>query len=348
MTAESPFEASQRYTPEQTTDHRGVSMAAHFARVEQEYLAANQRAALFDRSHRGLIVARGGDRKSWLNNLITNVVAELGDNEGCYAFATDVKGRAQFDLNVLATPDELLLDVDRLIAADARAHLDRYLITEDVELEIVSDSFARIGCAGPQANHVAKSLGVANFTPMPSLSSATIAGGDVRLIRHDFIGHPGFELIVPAAEAVSWWDRLVGDCGVTPCGLDAAEALRIEAGLPAWGADIDSAVIPPETGQIERGISYHKGCYLGQEVIERMRSHGSLARRLTRFVMDDGQGLTLPLPITRDTKQVGRLTSLARHPTGKHWIALGYLRTSIADAEGLTVGEPPRPIRIDG
>ncbi|MCH7873121.1 MAG: aminomethyl transferase family protein, partial [Planctomycetes bacterium] len=331
-----------------TTVHRGVTMAARFAPLEREYLAANKQAALFDRSHRGLIVARGGDRKTWLNNLITNVVATLGDNEGSYAFATDVKGRTQFDLNVLSAPSELLLDVDRLITPDAQAHLERFLITEDVELEIVSDAFARIGCSGPQANRVAKSLGVENFTPMPSLSSVAIAGGDVRLFRHDFAGQPGFELIVPAREAVIWWDRLIADCGVTPCGIDTAEVLRIEAALPAWGADIDGAVIPPETGQIERGISYHKGCYLGQEVIERMRSHGSLGRRLTRFVMDDGQGLTPPLPITRDAKQAGRITSLAQHPSGERWIALGYLRTSITDPDGLTVGDPPRPIRVAG
>ena len=347
MTAESPFAASQRYTPEQTTVYRGVRMAACFAGIKPEYLAAYMRVALFDRSHRGLIVARGGDRKAWLNNLITNAVDALGDNEGTYAFATDVKGRTQFDLNVLAAPTELLLDVDRLIAADAKAHLERYLITEDIELEIVSDRFARIGCAGHEANRVAKSLGVDNFTPMATLSSAAI-DGDARLFRHDFAGKPGFELIVPAAKAVSWWDRLVVDCGATPCGLDAAEVLRIEARIPAWGIDIDNTVIPPETGQIERGISYTKGCYLGQEIIERMRSFGSLGRRLTRFVMDDGQDLTPPLPITRDAKQAGRLTSLARHPTGERWMALGYLRTSITDADELIVGEPPRPISVDG
>jgi folate-binding protein YgfZ len=344
MAVDSAFAGATNYAATETRLFRGVQMAGLFGSAGDEYNAARQGAVVFDRSHRGLIVARGADRKTWLNNLVTNAVATLGDNEGNYAFATDVKGRTQFDLNVLSTPNELWLDIDLPTTVDAKSHLERYLIVEDVELEIASDRFARLACAGPTAKRVADALGVGNFAPMAALASAVVGDGQARLVRHDFVGMPGFELIVPASEATAWWDRLIRDCEAVPVGVDTAELLRVEAGIPAWGADIDQTVIPPETGQIERGISYVKGCYLGQEIIERMRSYGSIRRRLVRLATDDGDGLDIPAPITQSAANVGRVTSLVRHPTAGHWIALGYLRTSVAEADDLTVGDPPRAI----
>lgn len=343
---ESLFEQSSHYHAAESTEYRGIRMAARFAAVDLECAAARESAAVIDRSHRGLLVARGDDRKSWLNNLVTNVVSTLGDNEGNYAFATDVKGRTQFDLNVLSLPHELWLDIDLMTVEAAKSHLERYLITEIVELHIASEDFARIGCAGPRADRAAKTLGVSNFSPMAALSSVTIDESGARLVRHDFLGLPGFELIVPASQAADWWQRMVTDCGATPIGVYAAEALRIEAGIPAWGFDIDESVIPPETGQFERGINHNKGCYLGQEIIERMRSFGSLGKRLVRLTLDSGEGLTTPIRIERNGSHVGRLTSLVRHPPGDSWIGLGYLRTSLSDFDNLTVGDPPHPVHL--
>lgn len=343
---ESLFEQSSHYQAAESIEYRGVRMAARFSTVELEYAAARESAAVIDRSHRGLIVARGEDRKSWLNNLVTNVLVTLGDNEGNYAFATDVKGRTQFDLNVLSLPQELWLDIDLITVEAAKSHLERYLIAEDVELHIASKEFARIGCAGPQAERAAKALGVSNFSPMASLSSVTIDESGARLVRHDFLGLPGFELIVPAPEAANWWVRLAADCGATPIGVHAADALRIEAGIPVWGFDIDQSVIPPETGQFERGINHNKGCYLGQEIIERMRSFGSIGKRLVRLAVESGEGLTTPTRINHDASHVGRLTSLVRHPSSDSWIGLGYLRTSLSDFDKLTVGDPPQPVHL--
>ncbi len=342
---ESPFTKSTSYQPAEWVDFRGVRMASRFGNVADEYRAAREGAALFDRSHRGLIIATGGDRQAWLHNLVTNRVRDLSPGEGVYAFATDVKGRTQFDLNILVLPAALWLDVDRSIAPAALAHLDRYLITEDVSIAHAGERFARLGCCGPAAAAVAKSLGVGNLTPMPALANVWVDEPHVRLVRHDFAAGPGFELFLPAEQAAPWWDRIAALPEVTLAGSAAAEALRIEAGLPAWGADIDDKVIPPETGQIERGISYQKGCYLGQEIIERMRSFGSVARRLVRLEIADGAGIAVPASLMQNEKEVGRVTSLTRHPLESRWIGLGYVRTT-AGGDGLTVGNPPRPVRL--
>jgi folate-binding protein YgfZ len=346
MSRESAFIGSPGYQPTEWTEFRGVRMASRFTTVEQEYRAAHEAAALFDRSHRGLIVATGADRQTWLHNLVTNTVRDLSPGDGVYAFATDVKGRTQFDLNILVLADALWLDVDRPTAPAAQAHLERFLITEDVALTDAGERFARLGCAGPAAADVAKSLGVGNLTPMPALAGAWIDDPRVRLVRHDFAGRTGFELFVPIDEAGRWWQRLAAMPGVTPAGTAATEALRIEAGIPAWGFDIDEKVIPPETGQIERGISYNKGCYLGQEIIERMRSFGSVARRLVKLEVADGAGVSPPAPLVQKGKEIGRVTSLIRHPESGPWIGLGYVRASLADATGLMVGDPPRPVRL--
>src|SRR5262249_51155656 len=152
-----------------------------------------------------------------------------------------------------------------------------------------SGEFGRLAILGPHAAEVLKTNGWGSFGAMPQLQHAAldIAGSGVRIIRDDFLGVPGWTLVVPRESLTDVRDKLtqgirmaVIDAGPYELNEDAARALRIESGIPASVDDIDEDVLPPETGQIESGISYHKGCYLGQEVIERMRSHGVLARRL--------------------------------------------------------------------
>ena len=128
---------------------------------------------------------------------------------------------------------------------------------------------------------------------------------------------------------------------------ETLDVLRIEAGIPWLGRDIDATVLPPETGQIERGISYHKGCYVGQEIIERMRSRGALARRLVRVRTADGVGLAWPTSLRQNGSEVGRLTSLVPHPVTGEWIGLAYLKTRVAEPAGITAGDPPRAIRVE-
>ncbi len=346
MAVASPFSESEHYAPAETVEYRGVVLPARFGDAADEYRAASERAALFDRSDRGLVIVTGADRKNWLHNLVTNSVKTLDDNMGNYAFAIDVRGRVQFDLNILNLPDALWLDIDAATIPAALAHLDRYLLAEDVQIGYATARYARLGCSGPRTTEVARRLGFTNFAAMGALASFALNGGG-RFVRYDFAGQPGFELILPRAPAVAWWKRLIADPAVTPAGQNTLDVLRIEAGIPWLGRDIDDTVLPPETGQIERGISYHKGCYVGQEIIERMRSRGSLARRLVRVRTDNGEGLELPAPLRQNGSEVGRLTSLVEHPVTREWVGLAYLKTNVADVTGITVSDPPRAIRIE-
>lgn len=325
-------------------------MAAHFSSPADEYLAATTRSALFDRCHRGLLIAHGPDARSWLHNLVTNAVKSLDDNDGNYAFAIDLKGRTQFDLNILVVNAELWLDIDFATLPAAKAHLERFLITEKVVLRDASPDFGRIAVVGPDSPRVAANLGVGNFSALPSLSSTwvSLAPSDspARLVRNHFTGLPGFELIIPAASLTTWWDRLALDLGVFPAGVQTAQVLRIESGIPEWGFDIDDKTIPPETGQVDRGISYKKGCYLGQEVIERMRSLGAPARRLVRFSIPGIETPPTPAPVLLSDREVGRLTSAARHPLRDDCIGLGYLRSNVIDTAGFSLPGDSRPLTL--
>ncbi|MCG3128553.1 MAG: Aminomethyltransferase [Phycisphaerae bacterium] len=364
---------------------RGVAMDAAYEPAADEYQRARSSCVLFDRSDRGLLSARGEDRRSWLHNMLTNAVKSLDDGAGNYAFACDVRGRVQFDVNVLARPDALWLDLDRSTAEAARRHLEKFLITERVTLADECAPFARLGCAGPATRDVAVAAGVTNFAALPALASVTLGDVQTWLLRHDFCGLPAFELVMPREHAADWWRRLAA-AGAVPAGLRTRELLRIEAGIPAWGADLDDTVIPAETGQIERGISFDKGCYLGQEVIERMRSLGSPARRLVRLRIAAGPeavsnalltarpalltarpalltarpALQTAPPTTQTTSpgpplalrsngaEVGRVTSLARHPLRGDWIGLGYVKASHLASRGssVTLDDPDVAVEI--
>lgn len=339
----SPFESAGNHRQTRTCEHRGVRTAADFGDVAGEFDAARTGPALVDRSDRVLLRIGGRDRKTWLHNLITCDVKNLDVGQGSMAFACDVQGRIQFEMVLLAQPDELWLDLDRLAAPAARAHLDRYLITEDVQLFPIDDRTARLALIGPGCEHMAGELGVGNFAALPDCAHGTTAES-LSYFKHGPAGGGGLELILPIDAAVSLWRKL-SQRGARPIGMDALQALRIEAGVPWPGLDLDNTVLPAETGLLEQAVSFHKGCYLGQEVIERMRSRGALARKLARFELDDGVDLSLPAAIGAGDRSAGRLTSLVRHPHGRPWIGLGYLRTSVADVAELVAGDPPRPVR---
>jgi folate-binding protein YgfZ len=322
----------------------GVRLAAAFRPAAEEYRAAREQAGLFDRSNRGLLIVTGADRAAWLHNLVTNAVTTLEENRGNYAFAVNLKGRILFDLNILCLPGMLWLDLDRAAVAMAATHFDRHLFRENVKIEDTSGQFARLGCCGPRAADVAGQLGLANLTSLPRLASRPLADG-AHLVRHDFAGLPGFELVVPRGQAAAWWDQ-VAQVGARPTGHQILDLLRVEAGIPWLGRDLGNHVLPEETGQGSQTISHHKGPYLGQEVIERLRAREVLAKRLVRLQTTDGAGLDLPAALRRDGVDLGQITSLVKHPAKPYWLGLGYLKTAVTGYADITAGSPPRAITI--
>lgn len=322
------FTEAANYQPNAFQNRCGVELPTHFGDPAGEYQAARDTVGLFDLSDRGLIHITGSDRKTWLHNLVTNAVKTVDEGQGNYAFSVDVKGRIQFDLNLLVLADEIWLDVARDRVAAAVQHLDMRLITEDVQMSAISPEWARLAVCGPKAGAVAEQIGVSQLATLPQLGHLPISDGG-RFVRHDLTGTHGFELIIPVAESGVWWERLV-ELGAKPCGTAARDALEIEAGLPRWGRDLDDQILPPETGQSQRGISYNKGCYLGQEVIERMRSRGVLAKRLMRVSAASEANEDLPVTLNDEIgAQTGRLLSLVKHPASELQLGMAHVRANL-------------------
>jgi folate-binding protein YgfZ len=294
----------------------GLEVPEHYGDWLAEYRAACAGVALVDRRERGWVELRGEERAPWLHNLLTNGVVYLKPGEGGYAYAANVKGRVVFDLHFLVGADAIWLDIDRGWLTAALAHLDLRPLFTDLGVGHI----------------VAMSIGQHIHFPL--------AGVDVLGFRSDFAGPIGVELVVPSAQAEAVWDALLRagrERGIAPVGWRALQVLRIERGVPWSCEDIDEDVIPLETGRVADGISYDKGCYVGHEVIERMRSHGSLARKLVGVRLDRATVPSRGDEIHVAGARKGRITSSCYSPALDAPLALGYIAN-----EHATVGTPVR------
>lgn len=331
----------------------GVSLVEHYGDWRKEYAIASDRVGLLDRSWRGMIALTGKDRATWLHNLVTNEIRNLRPGDGNYAFAVNVQGRVLFDLTALVLEDCIWLDIDRRVCERVLAHFRKYAIMEDVTLADRSDDFIRPAVFGPKLKDLAASVVPANAMAMAQYQhvSVEIAGVRCRAIRHDFAGLPGIEYVAPEDGAAAVWRALaaaVGTAGGGAVGLIAARALRMEAGIPALGREIDEDVVAPETMQAERGISYHKGCYLGQEIIERMRSRGALSKRLVGLLIDSPPPAEVPATLLADGAEAGRLMSACESPALGSTLGLAYVKAAhAAVGTSLTIQNGPTAQIVD-
>ena len=301
------------------------------------YRALRDGAAVAERADRGLIAVRGDDRAGFLQGLLTNDVEALADGDGCYAAWLTPQGRMLADLDVLHAGDALLLDVDAAAAEALLARLDALVFTEDVRLADLSRTWGSHGVHGPGAPRLlAEVTGAALEALPPNRGRAvTVDGAAVRVARTDALGIPGFHLFAERAASEALRAAL-GAAGATAVGDEATEAVRIEAGRPRFGVDMDAQTIPLEAGIEDRAISMDKGCYVGQEVIVRIlhRGQGRVARRLVGLTLGAEPGRPVPRPGTalrHEDTEVGRVTSAVRSPALDRVIGLGYVPRALAE-----------------
>jgi folate-binding protein YgfZ len=300
-------------------DDRGVVLPRHFGDAAAEYAALRHGTAVIDLGFRTLVVARGPDRATFLQGMLTNDVARLTPGAGCPALLLTIQGRVTADVRVAATADALLLDVD-LRARDAMvAALEKLIIADDVELGTPDEPTALIGVAGPGAG---VQLGTGSLAPFAHVAS-TIDGTAVRVVHAGEVGDHAFVVHLPADRAARVWDALVA-AGGRPCGMDALEGRRVELGIPRIGVDMGESTLALEV-PVDAAISETKGCYLGQEVIARGTARGHVNRRLT------GLALEGPVPppgatLVRDGKEAGQLTTVAHAFGLGRPAALGFVR----------------------
>jgi folate-binding protein YgfZ len=284
----------------------------------------------------GWLRVTGGDRVRWLNGMVTNSIQQLKPNEGNYNFLLNAQGRIQGDATIFAQPDALLIETSATQLPNLLAHLDHFIIMDDVELTDISATQSGILVAGPQAPSLLAKIGI-NVDSLESLTTSTLQWNTTTItVTH---AHspvvPKFELWTTPEVALELLTALTRD-GAIPCDPQSLESLRILEGTPLYGTDIRNSEkareLPQETAQT-RALHFNKGCYLGQEIVERIRSRGNVHRTFAAFRLD-GELPAAGSPVEAENKAVGELTSVANIelPDGTRLqLALGYIRREALD-----------------
>ena len=310
-----------------------ASMPLHFGESSQEYNYLRQSVGLLDLSHRGRLCLAGEDRVRFLHGQVTNNVRDLSQGRGCYAALVTAKGKLESDLFIYAFENELLLDFEGGVQEAVKSRLERYVIADDVEVVDVQSLYGLLSLQGPKAAE--SLLPFLGDQQLPaengSIQVLQLSGhAEIYVARRDRCGSGGIDLYLPMESIVPLADELVQAArrlGGGPAACEAFEMARIEAGIPLFGKDMNETNLAPEAGLDAVAINYQKGCYIGQEVIARIRTYGQVAKALRRLEFSGIASLPSPgAPLWRDEKQVGYFTSGTFSPFLQRWIGFGYVR----------------------
>lgn len=305
--------------------------------IADQYRIITGAAGWRQEQNRGRLRFAGADRAAFLQALVTNEVEALQPGTGTYAAYLTPNGRMISDLHLYVRDENIVAAVPASVAATLAKKLDQLIFSEDVSVADVSAESAQIMIAGGESTRVlAAVLGVAEETlaALPVHGSAGLSGEGF-IARADVPSAvPAFSVFLPASAALDVTARLA-EAGVLAIDEALFEAMRVNAGVPEYGIDMDETTLPLEAGLLERAISTTKGCYVGQEIVIRVlhRGGGRVAKRLVRLKGESGvtaspaRGQKLAF----DGRDVGELTSVAPSVDGPGWVGLGYVHRDVAE-----------------
>ena len=320
-------------------DYRGATTAARFGDAQAEFDALRTGCGVYDLGFRAKISLTGGDRVRWLNGMVTNNIRDLAVGSGVYAFLLNPQGHILGDLHAYNRGESLTVDTDVGQAEKILATFDHYIIMDDVEVTNLSEQLTALGVAGPKAREVLAAAGftIPEMQPL-QVQSVMWQGVECMLVCGEDADRVSYEIWQAPAKVRQLWDALRAS-GAASVGSEALELQRIVSGIPRYGVDIRERDLPQETEQA-RALNFNKGCYVGQEIVERIRSRGAVHRKFTGFLAEGGQPIAAGTKVVSGEKEVGEITSAAslRLAGGEKTVALGYIRRE--------VGVPGREVRI--
>jgi aminomethyltransferase len=289
------------------------------------YEALRTGVAWLDLSARGKIIATGEDRARLLHAMTTNQVQELKPGEGCYAFFLNPQGRILADVNLFCRADDFLLDVEPETRERLYQHLDKFIIADDVTLEDATDRIATLALEGPEATAVAERLGAT----VPEKPWGHVPWNDVVVAHATFTGAPGLRFFAPAGEKARLVE-LFQKAGATEASPEAARIVRLEHFQPRYGEDIFDTTLSQETQQTH-ALSFTKGCYIGQEIVERVRSRGLVHRLLAGVEIESSEVPEPDTHLVHGEENVGKMTSAAFSPALGKVVGMAYVRRELAE-----------------
>lgn len=309
-----------------------VELPAHFSGAEPEWAAARKSGAVLDAGFRSLLRATGSERADFLQGMLTNEIAKLKPGNGTHAAYLTVQGRIVADMRVYILDDEIWLDLPAQRRALVKETLERYIVADDVELIDDDAVVPLLSLEGPASRQIAAGVLGTDLSSLQPLSHIEhpCEGETLRIAAVSHTGENGFLILGPSRAAEPLWERCLA-AGAVPVGMEALDVLRVEAGIPWCDRDMDESTLAPEVG-LESAISYGKGCYLGQEVVERVAARGQVQRKLVGLVCDGGIAPAAAAKLQRDGEDVGEITSAVSSVARRSVVALAYVRRSSWDA----------------
>src|SRR3954447_2892090 len=310
------------------------AVAAHYGDPLREQRQLAEGAGLVDRGDRDVLVVPGADRLTWLHSLTSQHLERLADGTGTEALVLSPQGHVEHHLVLADLHGTTWADVEPGTGADLLAFLQRMVFMLRVEPALVTGKWALLSLVGPRADDVL----TATELPVPDGVTPMAGGGWIRRRPPIGDGAPVFDLLVPRAAIETVADALLA-AGAGLAGIDAYEALRVEARRPRFGVDTDHRTIPNELEWLQTAVHLEKGCYRGQETVARVHNLGRPPRRLVLLHLD-GVSEELPAPgtpVQAGTRDVGRVGTVVRHHE-LGVVALALVKQSVAPDTALTVG----------
>lgn len=315
------------------TEYHGAMLPAWYSDPVAEHHAVRESAGLFDFSFRQRFTAGGTDRVRFIHGMVSNDVKRLAAGQGTYAALLDVRGHILADVRIFSTGDHLIMETDADLLDKVLQTLNRYNIGNRVPLEPMETEAMSV--QGPHARPILEEAFNTTLTVSDGLSHAELAfaGFAVGIVASSSTGEDGYELWIEKAGALPLWNALLhaGQArGLMPAGSVAFETLRIEAGIPAYGSELAEDTMLLEAGLLN-AVSFTKGCYIGQEIVERTRSRGHVNWQLVGLCLEESGGkASKGAKLLREGKEAGEITSECFSPTLGKRIALGYVRREMA------------------
>jgi folate-binding protein YgfZ len=332
---ETPLLALHKSAGAEIGEYFGTLLPARFADFGAEYRAVRHTVALADSNFRAFFYLSGPDRQRYLNAVLTSNVRDLEVRQGATGLLLTPQGHILAEVETLALAARILASSHAMVRDRTFSTLEKFIIMDDVTLEDATSSMGTLELMGPRAAALLSELAKVDISALRESAhlEAKIASIPCRIVRHTWVDHPAAMLVVPREQLSPLWqelERRVRAQGGAIAGMEALNSIRLESGIAWFGQDYDDKNIPHEAGLEQSHISYEKGCYTGQEIVERVRSRGHVNRRLTglQFLMGKAPapGTKLFLPGDPAGNETGYVTSVGFSPLLGRRIGLGYVR----------------------
>ncbi|HYP50444.1 MAG TPA: glycine cleavage T C-terminal barrel domain-containing protein [Pyrinomonadaceae bacterium] len=300
---------------------------------ETEYRAVRESGAgLFDFPKRGLIEVSGGEAVQFLNGMLTNDIAKLPENSWMLAAFPNVQGRLLAFVRVLKIGDKFLFDTEAATREKVFNNLFRFTFAGDFKVRDLSEEMNLLSIQGRRAGEFAAKILSSAPTSKSEISNLKFQNETVFVIPATHTAEDGFDLFAPT-NLIQDLAKEFENAGAVKIGDETREVLRIEAGIPLYGVDMDETTVVLETG-LDEAVSFTKGCYVGQEVIIRIHHRGHVAKKLAGLIFDEPADVAPNSELkSPEGKNAGRITSVAFSPALNKQIALAYVRYDFLQPE---------------